>query len=82
MPVSRGPSVSPINSSIAFRPRPITIYLRGCGVTPPTDLEEEKKGGGEGNGVTRWKNGASGRGRGATLSSGIIGGAPGVRASV
>lgn len=43
----RGPSISPINSSIAFRLRPITIYLRGCGVTPPTDppsRENKKKG--------------------------------------
>jgi hypothetical protein len=37
----RGPSISPINSSIAFRLRPITIYLRGRGVTPPTNPEKK-----------------------------------------
>lgn len=39
--VRREPSISPINSSIAFRLRPITIYLRRHGVTP--SMEKRKR---------------------------------------
>lgn len=39
----RGPSISLINSSIAFRLCPITIYLRERVMTPPTDPEKRKR---------------------------------------
>lgn len=39
--VRREPSISPINSSIAFRLRPITIYLRRHGVTPSMEKKKD-----------------------------------------
>lgn len=74
----RGPSISPINSSIAFRLRPITIYLRGRGVTPPMDPEEEKK---ERKGRPRIKRGQRRRAGEEILHEGDHRG-PGVRDSV
>lgn len=64
--VRREPSISPINSSIAFRLRPIMIYLRRHGVTPSMDPEKKKD-------TLRIKKGEWRRTEEERFSSGIIG---------
>lgn len=70
----RGPSISPINSSIAFRLRPIMIYLHGRGVTPSMDPEKKKERCG-----SKRKNGGGQKKRGDSLWESFD---SGVRASV